>query len=115
MIKEYHIICLKPERLIDYGFEEDTRSYQYKIYNKTTGRVGKEIVVWKNARHRTKYKMTFAWGNPTFTIGLAYLFANLLKDGIIEFEVDTPESKIEKRIIKLENELKELKKRRVNK
>ena len=103
--KVFHIRCLKPSKLVDYGFVETSTRYEYRC---SSGR--KTIDVWKpSARRRTAYRMTFGLGTPTFTVELAYLFAHLLAEGIIEFDVSTSVERKEKRIKELEEEIRRLK------
>lgn len=110
MNKEFHVWCLKPKELSKYGFVESSTRYEYETSSK-----GKKIVVWKNnARRRTANRMTFAYGTPTFSIELAYLFANLLKEGIIEFDVSTEEERKEKKIKELEEQIRKLKNETTN-
>ena len=100
--KQFHIICLKPNELERFGFVKDSRGWRYK-----TDSGCHEIAVWNNkARHRQAYKMTFPFGTPKFTMEIAYLMTNLLKEEIIEFQLDTQDTLRQKKIAKLEEELR---------
>jgi len=104
--KHFHIKCLKPQELTKYGFEETERSYIYKAQSKRW-----KIEVWKaNAKQRVENKMVFDFGMPPMTIEVLMLFANLLKDNVIECVVETDEEIKERKIQKLEEELRQLKK-----
>ena len=101
---EYHIQVIKPELLEQYGFTKDCKGWLYRTRTK------KEIRVWDSKqRHRKPYRMTSYTGQSMpFTMELAYLLVNMLKDGIIEFDVKTPQEKIRIKINKLKAEIKEL-------
>ena len=104
--KHFHIKCLKPQELTKYGFEETHRSYIYSAQSKRW-----KIEVWKaNAKHRVENQMVFDFGMPPMTIEVLMLFANLLKDNVIECIVETDEEIKERKIQKLEEELRQLKK-----
>lgn len=105
--KSFHIICKKPEELVKYGFKEDEYAYRYWTESKAH-----EIAVWKARRNRKHYKvnrMTFPMVTPRFTMEIAYLMATMLKDDVIEFEVETREELKLKKIAKLEEEIRQLK------
>ena len=103
--KHFHIKCLKPQELIKYGFQETHRSYEYQFQSKHW-----RVTVWKvNARQRVENQMVFDFGMPPMTIEVLMLFANLLKDGVIELQTETDEEIKLRKIKKLEEELSQLK------
>lgn len=103
--KHFHIKCLKPQELTKYGFEETHRLYVYNCQSKRW-----KIEVWKaNAKHRNENQMVFDFGMPPMTIEVLMLFANLLKDGVIELQTETDEEIKLRKIKKLEEELSQLK------
>ena len=100
---DYHIYCLQPTELTNYGFVESCDRYEYKTSK------GKEITVWKCKKHRTKNQMVFTSGSLMFSIEILYLFVRLVNDGIIEFQVENKKIRVERKIKELEEKLNELK------
>lgn len=112
--KKYKIKVLKPEMLPQYGFKE----YQHPHYYEYKTELGR--VFWcdmEKVQRYTRYKAAHNIGyivaqypNPSFSVEIAYLFARLLNDGIIEFEIETKEDRDKAKIAKLERQIEELKK-----
>lgn len=112
--KRYKIKVLKPELLTNYGFIEYKHPHYYE-YKTEMGRV-----FWcdmEKVQRYTRYMSAHNIGyivaqypNPSFSVEIAYLFARLLNDGIIEFEIENKNDQIQKKIEKLEDQIKNLKK-----
>lgn len=112
--KKYKIKVLKPEALPQYGFKEYKHPHYYE-YKTELGRV-----FWcdmEKVQRYTRYKAAHNIGyivaqypNPSFSVEIAYLFARLLNDGIIEFEIETKEDRDRAKIEKMKKQIEELEK-----
>lgn len=104
---EVHVIVLKPELLVNYGFVDNGYGL-FVWYNS----VGKGVIECQTAhsrrvRARRLNVLTFAFGKPAFSWNIFWLLTRLRDDGVIQIEATTKADRIRQKIASLESQLDE--------
>lgn len=102
-----HIIVLKPELLVNYGFVD--KGFGQLVWCNS---VGKGIIECQTA-HRDRRRsarlniLTFPFGMPPFSWNIFWLLTRLRDDGVIQIEATTKADRIRQKIAQLQVELDE--------